>query len=166
MFGFVGFQTSLAIALRHRTSRNPPVTMSACVHPARFPALMQPHCPPPPTPKAARKGTASSILDHTLYRGPFSAGARRCPGSRVAGLEAHALLLALVSDWSIEPEDKDITWRQVCTVGRREARFVDAACYGDRSRAPHSLAPSLARLSPVPTPRSARCRRAPQTQTP
>lgn len=35
----------------------------------------------------ARKGTPAGILDHPFFQGPFSQGARMCPGSRVANLE-------------------------------------------------------------------------------
>ena len=50
----------------------------------------------------ARKGTkAGDILDHALFGGPFSQGARRCPGSRVAHWEAVVLLAQLVKDWKI-----------------------------------------------------------------
>ena len=50
---------------------------------------------------AARKGTAAAILDHPFFVGPFSQGARKCPGSRVANMEAAALLGQLVLDWHI-----------------------------------------------------------------
>jgi cytochrome P450 len=38
------------------------------------------------TPEATekRKGTKAAVLDHQFYKDPFSQGARRCPGSRVA----------------------------------------------------------------------------------
>jgi len=66
-----------------------------------------------PPAEAARKGTPAAILDHTLYRAPFSAGARQCPGSRVAMLEVQALLLTFIRDWKIEPVDPSITWDKV-----------------------------------------------------
>lgn len=50
---------------------------------------------------AARKGTPKSIIDNQFYREPFSQGARKCPGSRVANNEAHAMLAQLVLDWNI-----------------------------------------------------------------
>lgn len=50
----------------------------------------------------ARRGTPSEIIDHPFYSGPFSQGARRCPGSRVAHLEVQALVARLVLDWKIE----------------------------------------------------------------
>ena len=49
----------------------------------------------------ARKGTPAEILDHPLYSGPFSQGARRCPGSRVAHNESLALMAQLVYDWDM-----------------------------------------------------------------
>mmetsp|Transcript_1061 Transcript_1061/g.2002 ORF Transcript_1061/g.2002 Transcript_1061/m.2002 type:complete len:267 (-) Transcript_1061:254-1054(-) len=49
-----------------------------------------------------RKGTPSEIIDHPLCRGPFSAGARMCPGSRVANYELTALVTHLAYDWKIE----------------------------------------------------------------
>lgn len=45
---------------------------------------------------AARKGTPAELVDHPLLATPFSSGARKCPGSRVAALETRALLVALV----------------------------------------------------------------------
>jgi cytochrome P450 len=50
----------------------------------------------------ARKGTAAARLDHPFFSGPFSQGARRCPGSRVAYLEVQAMLARLVVDWRVE----------------------------------------------------------------
>jgi cytochrome P450 len=50
----------------------------------------------------ARRGTPSEIIDHPFYSGPFSQGARRCPGSRVAHLEVQALVARLVLDYKIE----------------------------------------------------------------
>jgi cytochrome P450 len=49
----------------------------------------------------ARRGTASEVIDHAFFSGPFSQGARRCPGSRVANLEAHVLVAQLVLDWKM-----------------------------------------------------------------
>jgi len=49
-----------------------------------------------------RKGTPSEIIDHPLCRGPFSAGARMCPGNRVANYELAALVAQLAYDWKIE----------------------------------------------------------------
>lgn len=54
---------------------------------------------------AARKGTPSEIIDHPLIRAPFSAGARMCPGSRVANLEVMGLLARIMQDYKIEAVD-------------------------------------------------------------
>lgn len=54
---------------------------------------------------AERKGTPSEIIDHPLIRAPFSAGARMCPGSRVANLEVMGLLARIVQDYKIEAVD-------------------------------------------------------------
>ena len=50
----------------------------------------------------ARKGTQHEVVDHVFFQGPFSQGARKCPGSRVANLEAHALMAQWVLDWKME----------------------------------------------------------------
>jgi len=57
---------------------------------------------------AERVGTPAEVLDHPLLRGPFSAGARMCPGARVANLELLCLLTRVVQDWKFELEDKSI----------------------------------------------------------
>jgi len=49
----------------------------------------------------SRKGTKSEVLDHPFLRDPFSQGARRCPGSRVAMNEILAMISQLVLDWKI-----------------------------------------------------------------
>ena len=54
----------------------------------------------------ARKGTPAEVLDHQFYKDPFSQGARRCPGSRVAVNETLVLLSQMVLDWKIEPSTK------------------------------------------------------------
>ncbi len=66
---------------------------------------------------ASRKGTRAEVLDHQFYKDPFSQGARRCPGSRVAVNETLVLLSQLVLDWKFEPERaisslKDIKYEQ------------------------------------------------------
>ncbi|KAL7581602.1 hypothetical protein ACA910_022159 [Epithemia clementina (nom. ined.)] len=63
----------------------------------------------------ARRGTrAEHILDHVLFRGPFSGGARQCPGSRVARLETAALIAALCRQWEFTVADDTIQhWTQV-----------------------------------------------------
>jgi cytochrome P450 len=49
----------------------------------------------------SRKGTQKEVIDHPFFSGPFSQGARRCPGSRVANLEVYALMAQLVLDWKL-----------------------------------------------------------------
>ena len=63
-----------------------------------------------------RKGTPAEALDSVFFRDPFSQGARRCPGSRVAVNETQLLLSQLVLDWKITAPDtvssyKDIPYR-------------------------------------------------------
>jgi len=67
----------------------------------------------------ARKGTPAEVLDHQFYKDPFSQGARRCPGSRVAVNETLVLLSQLVLDWKMEPHPtanistfKDVKYEQ------------------------------------------------------
>jgi len=62
-----------------------------------------------------RKGTYKQALDHALYKQPFSAGARKCPGSRVANYEAKIFLSQLVLDWKISMKDRESTqsWRDI-----------------------------------------------------
>jgi len=71
----------------------------------------------------ARKNTASEVIDHPLLRGSFSAGARMCPGHRVAQLEVITLAATLVRKWefTIAPGQginsyKDIKYVQGATV--------------------------------------------------
>lgn len=61
----------------------------------------------------ARKGTPSSIFDHQFYKDPFSQGARRCPGSRVAVNETLVLLSQLVLDWKFEPKQTISSFKEV-----------------------------------------------------
>jgi len=49
---------------------------------------------------SARKGLPEEILDHPLLREPFSAGSRKCPGSRVARQEVLVLVATLVRKYS------------------------------------------------------------------
>ena len=49
----------------------------------------------------ARKGTPAAVLDHPLFRGPFSEGARKCPGSRVAKNESLLLVAQLILDYQM-----------------------------------------------------------------
>lgn len=59
----------------------------------------------------ARKGTPAAALDHVLFKGPFSEGARRCPGSRVAKSESLLLVAQLILDWKmVNPLNH---WREV-----------------------------------------------------
>ncbi|CAB9504618.1 Sterol 26-hydroxylase, mitochondrial [Seminavis robusta] len=50
---------------------------------------------------ASRKGTPSEIIDHPFLKEPFSQGARKCPGSRVAANEIQVMLSQLVLDWKM-----------------------------------------------------------------
>jgi cholestanetriol 26-monooxygenase len=58
-----------------------------------------------------RKGTNREVVDNVLFNGPFSQGARRCPGSRVAKSEAMILIAQLVLDWKLHTDVND--WRDV-----------------------------------------------------
>ena len=49
----------------------------------------------------ARKGTPAEALDHVFFRDPFSQGARKCPGSRVAVNETQLILSQFVLDWKV-----------------------------------------------------------------
>jgi len=49
----------------------------------------------------ARKGTPKEIVDHPFFKDPFSQGARKCPGSRVALNEVAVILSQLVLDYKI-----------------------------------------------------------------
>jgi len=69
----------------------------------------------------ARKGTPAAIIDHPFYSGPFSQGARRCPGSRVAYLEVQAMIARLLLDWKIEGPG-DMHWKDV--EGKLQTLFV------------------------------------------
>ena len=59
----------------------------------------------------ARKGTPAAVLDHPFFKGPFSEGARKCPGSRVAKNESLLLMAQLLLDWKMENPLKH--WREV-----------------------------------------------------
>jgi len=66
-----------------------------------------------------RIGTPAEIFDHPLYKAPFSAGARKCPGNRVASYEAKILLSQLVLDWKIsfaEVKNQPKSWRDIVYV--------------------------------------------------
>ncbi len=49
----------------------------------------------------ARKGTPRELIDHPFFKDPFSQGARKCPGSRVALNEVAVILSQLVLDYKI-----------------------------------------------------------------
>lgn len=80
-----------------------------------------------------RKGTNLEILDHPLLRDPFSHGARKCPGSRVASYEVLIMISQLVLDHRISISDeniksfKDITYEQQLTVHPDAVNFEFAA---------------------------------------
>ena len=59
-----------------------------------------PSASPSSVPSTALTTTALTTAVPTT--GPFSQGARKCPGSRVANLEGHALLAQWVLDWKME----------------------------------------------------------------
>jgi len=71
----------------------------------------------------ARKGTPAEIIDHRLLREPFSAGARMCPGSRVARVEVLAVVSTLVRkfEFTLAPDQGiktiyDIKYYQATTI--------------------------------------------------
>ena len=55
-----------------------------------------------------RVGTQAEMIDHPLYRDPFSAGSRKCPGSRVATNEVLVMISQLLLDWEISFAEKSI----------------------------------------------------------
>mmetsp|Transcript_59318 Transcript_59318/g.128924 ORF Transcript_59318/g.128924 Transcript_59318/m.128924 type:complete len:307 (-) Transcript_59318:10-930(-) len=69
-----------------------------------------------------RKGTPKEIIDHRLLADPFSAGARMCPGSRVANMEVRCLLSHLVRSYRFEWQGggpisaADIPYQQGSTI--------------------------------------------------
>ena len=60
-----------------------------------------------------RKGTSAQAVDHSFFNGPFSQGARKCPGSRLAKMEAHAIVAQWVMDWKIEMPSGYNHWTDV-----------------------------------------------------
>lgn len=64
----------------------------------------------------ARQGTPAALMDHTFFSGPFSQGARRCPGSRVAYLEIQVMLAQLLLDYRIESPTSMVHWKDVKSV--------------------------------------------------
>jgi cytochrome P450 len=69
---------------------------------------------------AARTGTPAEVLDHPFLKEPFSAGPRRCPGSRVATNEMLVFLAQLIFDWKISAPTvsslKDIKYEQRTSI--------------------------------------------------
>merc|ERR1712038_471310 len=68
---------------------------------------------------ASRKNTPSEIIDHPFLKEPFSQGARRCPGSRVAANETQVMIAQLVLDWKMASSVssmEDIEYIQKTTV--------------------------------------------------
>lgn len=66
-----------------------------------------------------RKGSLREVIDHPFLAAPFSQGARKCPGSRVASNEVKVLLSQLVLDWRITSPVtclEDIEYRQKTTL--------------------------------------------------
>lgn len=63
---------------------------------------------------AARKGTAKEIIDHKLLATPFSAGARMCPGARIANLEIVVFLTEFIRKNKVSLVDppKEFEYRQ------------------------------------------------------
>jgi cytochrome P450 len=55
-----------------------------------------------------RSGTPAEMIDHPLYRQPFSSGSRKCPGSRVASFEVLVMISQLLLDWKICFEDESM----------------------------------------------------------
>mmetsp|Transcript_1277 Transcript_1277/g.2346 ORF Transcript_1277/g.2346 Transcript_1277/m.2346 type:complete len:287 (-) Transcript_1277:100-960(-) len=68
----------------------------------------------------ARTGTPAEVLDHPFLKEPFSAGPRRCPGSRVATNEMLVFLAQLIFDWKISAPTasslKDIKYEQRTSI--------------------------------------------------
>jgi cytochrome P450 len=68
----------------------------------------------------ARKDTPQEVIDHPFFRGPFSQGARRCPGSRVAASEMQIIVAQLVLDWNMSVPNikdwKEVSYQQLTTV--------------------------------------------------
>lgn len=60
-----------------------------------------------------RKGTKSEVLDHQMHSGPFSAGARMCPGARVANMEMYVLLSEIFKKWKVTLDPPDQKWNDI-----------------------------------------------------
>lgn len=67
-----------------------------------------------------RKGSPSEIIDHPFLKLPFSQGARRCPGYRVAMNEIQVMIAQMILDWKISSPDVtnfgDMTYSQKTVV--------------------------------------------------
>jgi cytochrome P450 len=83
----------------------------------------------------ARKGTPGEILDHPLYRDPFSHGSRKCPGARVANNEVLIFLSQLVLDWKIStpPEIQSFQDMEYTLSGVIQAK-LPALTFAPRTR--------------------------------
>ena len=58
----------------------------------------------------SRRGTPAEVLDHRLLRHAFSAGARMCPGWKLASTEVTCMITQLVLDWRFSvPAEQGIT---------------------------------------------------------
>lgn len=78
----------------------------------------------------SRKGTEKEIVDHPCFKEPFSQGARKCPGSRVASNETLVFLAQLVLDWNLTTEAKtmnDIKYHQQ-TLVELEVPIIEFEC--------------------------------------
>jgi cytochrome P450 len=68
----------------------------------------------------ARKDTPQEVIDHPFFRGPFSQGARRCPGSRVAASEMQIMVAQLLLDWNMSvpniKEWEEVSYQQLATI--------------------------------------------------
>jgi len=74
----------------------------------------------------ARKGTPQAVIDHPFYSGPFSQGARRCPGSRVAYVEIQCILSRMLLDYNIEGP-ASMHWSEV----NSEMRLMEVPTFPD-----------------------------------
>lgn len=68
-----------------------------------------------------RKNTPAALIDHPFFSAPFSQGARRCPGSRVAYLEVQVMIAQLLLRWKLEGLD-NVHWSEI--PGKLETMFV------------------------------------------
>jgi len=64
-----------------------------------------------------RKGTYREIIDHPFLKEPFSQGARKCPGSRIAINEIHIMIAQLVLDWNFvihaDHKPRILSWKDI-----------------------------------------------------